>query len=517
MNCISEMKPLPGRPTACPEPRTALSSLLPRVTILALLLTTTLAGCVVGPDYQAPRTALPQFYRNKPALEASRSRNQAPPLDRWWTGFRDPELVRIIDRVLAQNLDLAAALAQVRQARAVAKWAGARELPQGSLDASVAREHQSLESPLGKIASAFPGYRRDQTLEGLSLGAAWELDLAGGLKRKEEVARYEAEAAEATRAGIRISIAAEAADAYFRVRGAQERIALIERQVAAHAELLELERRQVSYGVATKRNLAQAEATLAGVRATLAPLRVELELQSNRLAVLMGKAPGACEAELKQAQDGYVYAVPSIDAGEGPGELLRRRPDVIAAERRLAASNARIGAAVAEYYPKLSLSALLGFESLASGTMFTSSSFQPAAMAGLHWRLFDFGLVDAEVARAEGGEAEALAHYRLAMLRATEEVEDTVMTFAQIGRQRQELDIEEKNREQARRSVWEEYRAGAASRGEVLAEECPMLAAREERARLEADEARASVAVFRALGGGWTPGGLSVKKEGILK
>ena len=103
------------------------------------------------------------------------------------------------------------------------------------------------------------------------------------------------------------------------------------------------------------------------------------------------------------------------------------------------------------------------------------------------------------------------------MLRATEEVEDTVMTFAQIGRQRQELDIEEKNREQARRSVWEEYRAGAASRGEVLAEECPMLAAREERARLEADEARASVAVFRALGGGWTPGGLSVKKEGILK
>jgi NodT family efflux transporter outer membrane factor (OMF) lipoprotein len=471
--------------------------------MLAACLVFTLTGCVVGSNYKAPQMTLPQTYKDPAALKFAEHGSPAPLLDAWWTGFRDPQLVRIIQRVLAQNLDLAAAMSRVQQAHSVAKGAGARRLPHGSMDASVAWLHQSLESPLGKIASALPGYERDQTLEYFDIGASWELDLAGGLKRNAEAARDEAQAAEAMGAGIRISVAAEAADAYFRVRGAKARIAVIERQVDTDTKLLDLERKRATYGVATKRMIALAEARLAQGRATLPPLRTELELQLNRLDVLMGVAPGTYASELQETEADYV--IPAINIGEGPKELLRRRPDVIAAERRLAAANARIGVAIAEYYPKVSLAALLGFESLSTKAMFSAATFQPAAIAGLRWRLFDFGLVDAEVTRAKGARAEALVDYRRAMLRATEDVEDAITTFAQSNMLKDELVNAVKAHELAYSAAQEEFNAGTVDLIEVLVEERQLLGVREELARVHADEASASVSIFRALGGGWTP------------
>jgi NodT family efflux transporter outer membrane factor (OMF) lipoprotein len=483
---------------AVPVPRRWLH----RARIPAAILAITLTGCVVGPDYKTPQTTLPQTYKTQPGPE-SLAAGPAPPLDSWWTGFHDPELVSIIKRILTQNLDLDAAMARVRQARAVAKGAGAQEMPQGNMDASVARQHQSLDSPLGKIARVFPGYERNQTLEAFDIGARWELDLAGGLKRNAEVARDEARAAEAMRTGVRIFVAAEAADAYFRVLGAKSRIVFVEQQVKTDAKLLDLEQKRIAFGVSTKRDLAQAEVKLAQARANLPALRIELELQVNRLDVLMGATPGTYDSELKAAQAGY--AIPAINTGEGPQELLRRRPDVIAAERRLAASNARIGAALAEYYPKVSLSALLGFESLGTKSMFTPSSFQPAAIAGLRWRLFDFGLVDAEVVQAKGAMAEALADFRQTILRATEDVENAVTTFAQLNTQKNELQNMVNAHEQALGAVQREFEAGAVGLIDVLDEDHQLLAAREELARLNANEARAAVGIFRAVGGGWTP------------
>jgi len=471
--------------------------------ILSALLSFTLAGCVVGPDYRAPQLQILQSFKNQAALETAGPRSSAPPLDSWWTGFRDPELVRIIERVLAQNLDLAASQARIQQAQAVAQGAGARQMPQGSVDAGVTRQHQSLESPLGKIASSFPGYRRDQTLEIFGAAASWELDLAGGLKRRTEAARDSAQVAEAMQTGLRISVAAEAADAYFRVRGAKERIDLIESQVKTVASQVELVGKRVAYGVSDKREMAHSEARLAQVRSRLAPLHTELEVQMNRLEVLMGATPGTYQSELQGVQTQYV--IPGINTGAGPGELLRRRPDVIAAERRLAVSNALIGLAISEYYPKVSLSALLGFESLRSAAMFTPASFQPAAVAGLHWRLFDFGLVDAEVAQAKGAKEEALANYRQAMLRATEDVENAITVFVQIGVQKYELENETKARGKACAAAQDEFKAGAVDLLEVLDEDQKLSVAAEELASAHANEARAAVAVFRAFGGGWTP------------
>jgi len=186
----------------------------------------------------------------------------APALETWWDGFNDPMLSRIVQRARAQNLDLAAALARVQQARAAAREAGAQLLPTIDLNGQARRIHQSLESPIGQVASQVPGFDRDQSIYDVNLGASWELDLFGGLRRGKEAASAEAQAAIAEQVGIRISVTADAADAYLRIRGDQARIVVTEQQVATDERLLELVRERFRRGLAAVRELAQAEALL---------------------------------------------------------------------------------------------------------------------------------------------------------------------------------------------------------------------------------------------------------------
>lgn len=201
-------------------------------------------------------------------MDARSTGKPVPSLDTWWTGFNDSQLVRIIQRALDQNLDLAAALARVEQARAAARAAGAQLLPAADLTAGASKIHQSLESPIGAIARHLPGFRRDQSLYDVGADASWEIDLFGGLRRGAEAATAEAEAADAARLGTRISVAADAADAYFQIRGDQARIAVAEDQVGTDLQLLDLVRLRFSRGLATDREVAQAEALLSQARAS---------------------------------------------------------------------------------------------------------------------------------------------------------------------------------------------------------------------------------------------------------
>lgn len=484
-----------------PQPRASRRAIQRIVRVLPVVLAAALAACAAGPDYHTPPAEMPAAYTHAAALQAREATEPAPPLDSWWRGFDDPALTRIVQRALDQNLDLAASIARVEQARAAASHAGAELLPQASLSASAARQHQSLESPLGAIGKNLPGYNRNQSLYNAGVGASWEIDVAGGLRRGAEAASAEAQAAEAEHLGVRVLVAAEAADAYFRVRGAQQRIAIAQQQVQTNARLLELVRLRLADGIGAAREQAQAEAQLAQTRVTVPPLQIELETQLNRLDVLMGAQPGTYAAELQAPAERL--AVPQITVAQGPANLLQRRPDVIAAERKLAASSARIGVATAEYYPKLSLSALLGFESLSAGKMFTAATFQPAAIAGLRWRLFDFGRVDAEVAQARGANGEALANYRKSMLRATEDVENAIIALTQLELQGKDLAVEVDAHVRARGAAEDAFKGGAVSLFEVLEEDRLLLAARDQQARVRADNARAAVATFRALGGGW--------------
>src|SRR5215471_10543862 len=188
-----------------------------------------LGGCSVGPRYKAPTTPIRPFHNPAPMRADGAS---APPLDTWWEGFGDPDLTRIVQRALDQNLDLAASLTRVEQARAAAKEAGARLKPSGALSAQSTSLRQSLESPIGRVVGTSPGFDRNQSYLDLGVAASWEIDLFGGLRRGAEAATEEVQAAEGERLGTRVSIVGEAADAYMQIRGTQARLSVAREQIA---------------------------------------------------------------------------------------------------------------------------------------------------------------------------------------------------------------------------------------------------------------------------------------------
>ena len=456
-----------------------------------------LSGCAVGPAYQRPNVELPGAFRDGGEIaESARSADAV-----WWAGFRDPVLTRIIDSAISQNLDLAAAAARVTQARAAAALSGAALLPQGSLGAAASSSHDSLKSPIGEVAHAVGAPRNYETYSA-GAQASWEIDLFGSLRRGREAAGAEAQAAEISQTAIRIAISAEAADAYLGLRGLQAQLRLADKQEETQSHLVELVRQRVDQGVSSDRELQRSVGELERVRALKPALRAAIDAQIYRLDVLMGTPAGSHCAEL--AIEANQPHAPHPAGGAAPADLLQRRPDIVIAERRLAAANARVGVAVAEYYPHLTFNGLLGFESVDTGTLFTSAARQSAGLAGLRWRLFDFGRVDAEVAIARGRGQEALVGYRAAVLHATEDVEVALSRFVESRSEAQILERQIAALTQARDEAQTAYEGGVLPLIEVLEVDRDLLDARDRLAVANANEARAAVASFRALGGGWS-------------
>ena len=282
----------------------------------------------------------------------------------------------------------------------------------------------------------------------------------------------------------------------------QSRLAIARQQVQTQQELASTIKLLYGKGLAAELQLRQAEGALAQVRAAIPVLEAGLDAAMNALDVMLGSLPGTHQAELAQAA--AIPAAPQIAHAGTPGELLRRRPDLIVAERRLAAANARIGGAIAEYYPKLSLSGLVGSATtVGGGDLFSGGASQASAALGLRWRLFDFGRINAQIGQARGQEAEALAAYRLAVLRAAEEVENAYSALVRREQQTAALTEGVDALGRARTASFAAYQKGVVSLIEVLQADDSLLRASDARAQAQAESARAAVAAFRALGGGW--------------
>ncbi|MDE8651000.1 efflux transporter outer membrane subunit [Novosphingobium album (ex Liu et al. 2023)] len=463
-----------------------------------LALALALSGCMVGPDYQPPDPQMAAGFRAGSGLAPA----SGPQIDltSWWRGFGDPMLDKVVDQALAENLDLAQAVARVRQARAAVAIARAALLPSGALNGSAATAHQSVETPIGQIQNAL-GVDRDGNLYDLGAGASWDADIFGGLRRGQQAALADYQAADAGAAAARVAVVAEAADTYIQLRTLQARLAIVREQAGTQRQLLDLARLQYARGLLAEADLREAQSTCARIEAQVPPLESALETATNTLEVLMGAVPGSWHGAL--AAPSAIPAPPAIASAEGPASLLRRRPDIIIAERRLAAANARIGTAIAEYYPHFSLSALLGFSSTSAASLLGSGGAQAQAIAGVRWRLFDFGRVDAEVAAARGHYGEALAAYRLAVLQATADVENAFTSLAKSQAQAQLLRASEDSFGRRWQIVRTAEARGVVSRVEVLQSTGRLLQARDARVTAQSDAARAAVLSFRALGGGW--------------
>ncbi|HEX5393221.1 MAG TPA: efflux transporter outer membrane subunit [Rhodocyclaceae bacterium] len=475
--------------------------MLPKHTLATFIAISLTAGCAVGPDYVRPDLPIPEKFLGQAAVDQRQAITRAD-LVAWWKGFDDPKLTRFVTQALEQNLDLAQASARVAQARAGLGAANAALLPYGGVSGQAARAYQSVETPLGQVLNSKPHFDRYGDAYELNLGASWELDVFGGLRRGREAALAEYQASEAGEAATRLAVAAQTADIYISIRGLQTRLEVAQRQVQTQQKLLSLINLLYGKGLAAELQVRQAEGALAQVRASVPVLETGLDTAMNALDVMLGSQPGAHRAELAEA--GAIPAAPQIAATGSPAELLRRRPDLIVAERRLAASNARIGAAIAEYYPKLSLSGLIGSAtSVSSSNLFTSAAGQSVGVLGLRWRLFDFGRIDAQINLAKGQEAEMLAAYRLAVLHASEDVENAFTALVKREEQTAVLAQGEDSLTRARGASFAAYQKGVVSLIEVLQADENLLRISDAKAQAQTESARAAIAAFKALGGGW--------------
>jgi outer membrane protein, multidrug efflux system len=403
-----------------------------RVRAAALLLgiAAGLGGCVVGPNYGGP----PSLARSDHAFRRAGAETvTGAPASRWWTALGDPELDRLVETALADSPTIEAAAARLREARANLAGRRAGLLPSSGASAAYLRT-RNLTSLFGSggSGSGSSGSSSDAlNLYAVGFDASWELDLFGAGRRAVQGAAATAQAAQASLADVRVSLSAEVGAAYVALRNAQQRLTLTERNLDIEQRLLHLYELRRAGGTASELDLARIQNQLDTTRATLAPLRADVTVQLDRLAVLTGRPPGALDAELSAPAP--PPSPPAHVAIGDPAALLARRPDIVAAERALAARTAAIGQSMAAYFPRVNLLGEVGFASLTPGALFNGGNFSYVMAPVLQWTPWDFGRTRAHVdaARAERDQAEA--DYRRAVLSALQDAEDSL---ARYGEQR---------------------------------------------------------------------------------
>ena len=418
----------------------------------------------------------------------------------WWRIFGDAMLDRLVEEALAHNANLALAVARVDESRAQLGLARADQLP--LVGAQINRSRTETSSV---AALPFPpGFPRDTNDYRAVLNASYEIDLWGRLRNLTAAARAELLASEAARETVRITLVADVAQGYFALRAFDEQIATVRRSLAARGETLGLQKKKLEYGDISELDYRQLEAEAAAARAQLPSLERQRSAQENALAVLLGRSPRAIyESAVERAADAGAEPPPLVVPSGMPSELLLRRPDIVEAEHRLIANNARIAAARAAVFPSITLTGYLGSESATLANLFTGPAGIWQLAAGLAQPIFSGGRQKAGIAAAEAREREALAQYQQAVQNAFKDVRNALAAQAKL---REQFDAESQRVAalgQALRLARLRYDNGMTSQLEVLDAERNLLAA--EQNRIDALRAqRAAIAdLFKALGGGW--------------
>ena len=471
-----------------------------RVTPIAALL---VAGCTVGPNYQRPATPVPAIF----AEANAQTRPADADLAAWWSSFGDPELDKLVSRAITQNLDIETAAARIREARAREIVAGAAALPVVDAQASASRQRISENAiPIppggggGGTGGAFglPGSEFDTFRVGFD--ASWEIDLFGKTRRSVEAAGARAGAAVWNRRDAQVLVAAEVANAYLSLRTAQQRIARAEAEAARQRRSLRLVGARVRGGLVSGQDLAQQQSQLAIAQSVIAPLEAQAEAQVHALGVLTGDAPETLIAEL--SVPGTLPAAPAVPAGL-PSDLLRRRPDIRAAELNLHAATAGIGVATADLYPSFSLSALPALVSTSLAKLIEWGSRSYTASANVDWPIFNGGRTRANVAVANAQQQQALIAYRKTILTALQDVEDALTNVDHDRRQIASLDLARGSAARAENIARTRYRGGLVTYSDVLQAQANLISLETQLIQARGTLSRDTVALFKALGGGW--------------
>jgi NodT family efflux transporter outer membrane factor (OMF) lipoprotein len=431
-----------------------------------------------------------------PARWSAGSASSDAALARWWERFGDPTLDRLVRDLLESNPDLRIAAARVRRALALAGVEESAILPSVGLGGGATRARRSenaVEFPVDLTRTIYQG----------GLTTSWEIDFFGGTRRAVEAAGAEVEAAEAERQAARVALLGELGRAYASLRGAQRLREVLARNAAAARDTSTLTASRMQAGVATALEASRARAQAEAAEAPLPAADAEIARAVHRIGVLVGKDPGSLRETL--SRPGPPLRAPAELLAGMPVELVSRRPDVKAAERRLAAATARVGAATAELYPRLSLTGAFGLESLESGDFLDAASRTWSVGPSIRWPIFTAGRIRAGIRAAEAGVDEAAAAFDRALLRALEEVENGLTAWFRESERGAALARAAATAQESARLAEELQARGLASFLEVLEAQQDGYALEREAAASDALKFAALAGLYAALGGGWDP------------
>jgi NodT family efflux transporter outer membrane factor (OMF) lipoprotein len=474
---------------------------------------TSLAGCVVGPNYRGPPPVAPAAVA-APAFHRAEDASAAPPPAKWWLALNDAQLDKLIDAAFAASPDVEVAVARLRQSRAVAEKDRANLLPTTGAAAATLQTHgltniiggglsgDSAAAAAAAQAGNQSGNNGNFDIYSLALDASWQLDLFGGRRRALEGDKARSQAVLANLEDAEVSLAAEVAQDYVTLRGLQQRLALADRNVALERRMLDLTQRRRQGGDATDLDVERMEGQLRSTEAESAPLRGQVADQLDRLAILTGKAPGDLDSELSAI--GPVPAPPKVVTVGDPASLLRRRPDVRAAERTIEQKTALIGQRTADLFPKVTLLGEIGYNATDVSSLFTKNAFNYVGAPMLQWSPFDFGRTRAGIREARGEEAEALGNYRKTVLGA---LADAETALAMYGRQRDNLENligVEDSAERASRLTGLKVEGGTATSLDQIAAERDRVSAEDNVAYGTAQLTLDYIRLEKSLGLGWS-------------
>jgi len=478
------------------SPRAASAALSKGALLKTAALALALGGCAVGPDHVRPTLAVPERFAQATAPDIGTDAPLPAADTAFWHGFGDAQLDALVADALTANHDLRIALSRYDRANALLRGAKFDRIPTLTAQAEASDGRSSADQAPGVS-------RADRDAESYSVGAsaAWELDLFGRIRRNVEAGRADVAASAADLAAAQVVIAGDVARTYFELRGLQARLRVARENADTQAETLKLVQARHDAGRDSPFDLARARAQQASTSARIPALEAQAALAMHRLAVLTGRPPEALLAELSPEKP--LPALPSrIEAGT-PGDLLRRRPDIAAAEARLHASTARIGVATADLFPKFTLRGLIGSQAIDANDLFTRDSETRLVALGVDWSFLDIGRVRARIAAADADAAGTLAAYERTVLLALEDTENALVRHARAREEDFLLAQAADDSAQAARLARVRFDAGAIGLLDVLDAERTRLQAEDAFADARTRTATSAVTLYEALAGGW--------------
>lgn len=468
---------------------------------LVAALASLLAACAVGPDHRPPEPSLDGSFigAGAPVLDAA-----APGADiaTFWRGFDDAVLARLVDRALAVNGDVRIAAARLRESRAIEASTDAERLPEVRLEGGASRGLTP-----GYLFPGASAGQRTASVYDAGFTASWELDLFGRNRRASESAAALTEASAAGLAAAWTSVSAEVVNVYLELRGFEQRRRVAEESIANQRETLRLTEVRLDGGRGTRLDVSRARSQLGSTEATLPALQTEIERDAFRLATLTAQSPRAVLAQLAAGSAAALPSLPVTDLAAlpvgTPEQLLRRRPDLVRAERELASATADIGVATADLFPRVSLTGLIGLAGVRLGSLGDGDTRRYSVGAGLSWPVLDFGRVRARIAASGARAEQALARYEQSVSLALEETEGAFSRFTRSAQQGDRLDSSARDADDAARLAKLRFDAGSSDLLIVLDAQRQALSARDALVQARVAQATALVGVYRALGGGW--------------